>query len=64
MSFTARELAECANKELARRRQAAPQAVMMRKIKQSDADRQIDMMQAIYRILISLPDEYLAKQDR
>lgn len=63
MTFTARELAECASKELARRRAAAPRAVMERKIKQSDADRQINMMEAIYRILIRLPDEYLAKQD-
>ena len=63
MTFTARELGECAIKELHRRRDVAPRAVRERKISQSDADRQIDMMQAIYRILISLPDEYLAKQD-
>lgn len=60
--FSLKELAECAYRELQKRREHYPRWVAEKKMLQRTADEQIAKMEAIYRLLISLPDEYLKNQ--
>jgi hypothetical protein len=56
MSFTKRELAECANRELTKRRFLYPKLIERGKLKMRVADAEIAKMQAIYRLIVELPD--------
>lgn len=60
--FSAKELAEAAYEELQKRRNFYPKWVRERKMSQAEADQRIAKMEAIYRVLIRLPDEYLKNQ--
>lgn len=55
--FTKKELAECAQRELQKRRDNYPNWVRDRKMTQAVATRQIEMTQAIYRLLINMADQ-------
>lgn len=61
MSFTKKELAECAQRELQKRRQHYPAWVREGKLKQTVADNQIAMMEAIYRVLVALDDKEISQ---
>ncbi len=61
MSITRKDLAACANRELALRRKVYPRFIEQGKMKRAEADREIALMQAIYRILISLPNDVTDK---
>jgi hypothetical protein len=62
MSFSRLELAECAYRELTKRRENYPRWVYESKMSQKTSDDQIAKMEAIYRVLINLPDEQIEKQ--
>lgn len=54
--FTKKQLAECANRELQKRRENYPRWVRDKRMQQKVADDQIAMMEAIYRLLVTLDD--------
>ena len=60
--FTAKELVAFVHADLQSRREVYPRWVVAKKIKQREADERISKMEAIYRVLINLPDECLKKQ--
>ena len=62
-SFTAAELADCAERELAQRRRAYPRWVGAPRMTQQLADRQTALMQAIARKLRAEADAEGAKGD-
>lgn len=62
--YTKKQLAECAYRELEKRKSFYPRMVVERKMSQAQADQQIDMMQAIYRVLINLGDKDIECQLR
>lgn len=54
--YTRKQLAECATRELHKRRDNYPKWVADRRMTQKTADEQIAMMEEIYRLLIKAPD--------
>ena len=60
--FSAKELAECAYEELQKRRNFYPKWVREKKMTQAQADERINKMEAIYRVLIRLPEDDLKAQ--
>ena len=63
MAFSKKELAECAYRELTKRRENYPRWVRECKMTQAVATKQTDMMEAIYRVLMKLSDEAIANQE-
>lgn len=63
MAFTKKQLAECAARELQKRKENYPRWVHDRRMQQRVADEQIAMMEAIYRLLINLSDEQVLNQN-
>ena len=57
--FTKLELVEFVWREMNRKKEAAPRLVAQKKIKQRDADLQIEKAQAVYRILSRLDETQL-----
>ena len=64
MHFTKKQLAECAWRELQKRRENYPRWVRESKMRQSVADEQIAMMQSIYRVMIQLSEKELQEAQR
>lgn len=62
--FSKKELAECAARELGMRRKVYPNWVRAGKMKQVEADRQINMMEQIYRVLIALSDKEIEEPQK
>ena len=60
--FSRKELAEAAYEELQKRRHFYPRMIEQRKMTQVEADKRIEKMNAIYRVLINLPDEAIQNQ--
>ena len=60
--FTRKQLAECAARELQKRRDNYPRWVRERRMQQRFADEQIALMEAIYRVLINATDDEISKQ--
>lgn len=60
--FSKKQLAECAARELQKRRENYPRWVREKRMQQTVADDQINMMEAIYRLLIHLSDDDIKRQ--
>ena len=60
--FTKKDLCECAWREVQKRKDFYPRMVLERKMTQATAYDQTEKMQAIYRILAAMPDDWLTKQ--
>ena len=60
--FTKKDLCECAWRELQKRKDFYPRMVREKKMTQAMATDQTDKMQAIYRILAAMPDDWLQNQ--
>jgi hypothetical protein len=59
MSFNKKDLMECAYGALAQRRAGYPTEVRMGRLRQKTADEQISKMEAIYRVMAALPDDFI-----
>jgi hypothetical protein len=62
MSYSRKELCECAWRDLQKRKAILPKAVRERKVTQREAEDMIAKMEAIYRILSKMPDDFIAFQ--
>lgn len=60
--FTKKDLCDCAWRELQKRKDFYPRMVREKKMTQAMATDQTDKMQAIYRILAAMPDNWLQNQ--
>lgn len=63
MSFSKKELAETAWAELQRRRANADKWLREKKMTPLEVTASIEKMQAIYRLLVNLPDEAVKMQE-
>jgi len=61
VSYTKRELCECAHAALRQRRSGYPDLVRSGRMKSRVADEQIAKMEAIYRVLIKLDDKEIER---
>ena len=59
MSFTKKELVECAVREGQKRRENYPKWIRERRMNQRTADVEIARMHAIYQVLMCLPDDFI-----
>lgn len=59
--FTKKDLAECCQRELTKRRENYPKWVRERRMTQSVADEQINMMMIISRVIMRVDDKLIAE---
>ncbi len=59
MAYSKKELLECVQREMQKRRENYPKWVAERRMKQVVADDQISKMYAVYKVIVSLPDDFI-----
>lgn len=61
MSYTKKDLAAEASRELQKRKAHYPRFIREGKLSQVSADRQEALMHAIYQVIVALPDDFIHK---